>query len=160
MNHYRPWSLMLFTLLLAIFLMLLPLPAWAVWLRPAWVLMVLIYWAMMLPHQINVGAAFMVGILVDVLNGTLFGEHAFAMTIAIYCITIRHRQIRMSPILQQSLWVFFIVLFYQLLLYWIQGLIGSQPKTLLYWTPALTTMLVWPWMLNMMRGHARKFKMI
>jgi rod shape-determining protein MreD len=53
------------TLLIALILALLPMPDWTVWLRPAWVLMVLIYWAMITPYQVSVGMAWMTGLVVD-----------------------------------------------------------------------------------------------
>ena len=64
------------TLLIALILAMLPMPDWTIWLRPVWVLMVLIYWAMMIPYQVSVGTAWLTGLVVDLLNGTLLGEHA------------------------------------------------------------------------------------
>ena len=48
------WIAILSTLLIALMLALLPMPDWTIWLRPAWVLLVVIYWAMMAPYQVVV----------------------------------------------------------------------------------------------------------
>src|SRR5678810_31881 len=81
------------TFLSALILTLLPMPEWAVWIRPAWVLLVLIYWNMIAPEQISLGTAWMLGILLDVLTGSLLGEHAFALTIASYFVVKMHARL-------------------------------------------------------------------
>jgi len=136
------------TLLIAFMLTLLPMPEWAIWLRPAWVLMTLIYWSIIVPDQINVGTAWIVGILLDVLGGTLLGEHAAALTSVIYIVVRMHTRIRMFPLLQQSLMVFLLILLYQFILYCIQGFLGELPSNWLYWTSSVTSMLLWPWLSN------------
>lgn len=146
------------TLLIAFILALLPMPDWTVWLRPAWVLMVLIYWAMMTPYQVGVGVAWFTGLIVDLLNGTLLGEHALAFTIVIYFVSRMHIRLRMYPMLQQGLSIFTFVLMYQFILYCIQGFNGQLPGSHLYWLSAVTSMLLWPWLFVVMRDCRRWFK--
>jgi rod shape-determining protein MreD len=141
------------TLIAAFILTLLPMPSWAVWLRPAWVLMVLVYWAIAIPEQINIGIAWVTGIFLDVLQGTLLGEHAFALTIVIYLVTRMYSRLRMFPLLQQGLSILLFVLLYQFILFCIQGFLGSLPHGWLYWSSSLTSMLVWPWIFNLLRGQ-------
>ena len=57
------------TILIALILMLIPLPEWAHSLRPEWLVLVLIYWTMALPHRVGIGTAFCCGLLLDVLRG-------------------------------------------------------------------------------------------
>ncbi len=147
------------TFLIAFILTLLPMPEWTVWFRPAWVLMALIYWSMMLPDRINIGVAWMAGLALDVLNGTLLGEHALAMTITIYFVVRMHTQLRMNPLIQQGIWVFMLVLLYQFILFCVQGFIGEPPKTWLYWSPAVTSMILWPWVSIILRDSRRRFKL-
>src|SRR5579862_7551292 len=90
------------TLTLALIFSLLPLPVWMIWYRPAWVLMVLMYWALTRPYQVNVGTAWLCGILLDLLSGTLLGEHAVALTIVIYLVVRMHIRLRIAPMLQQG----------------------------------------------------------
>ena len=160
MNESEHWLLIPTTFLLAMVLTLLPMPAWAIWFRPAWILMVLIYWVMMLPHRVNVGVAWFIGIILDVLNGTLLGEHALAFTVATYFVARLHSQLRMYPLLQQSLWVFIFVLLYQFILFCIQGFLDELPKTWLYWSSSVISMILWPWISMIMRDYHRRFKII
>ena len=148
------------TIIFAFLLTLLPMPNWAVWLRPAWVLMVLIYWTMTKPEQVNVGVAWLVGILLDVLQGTLLGEHALALTVVIYLVARMVSRLRMYPLIQQGLSVFLLVLVYQFILFCIQGFLGSLPQSWLYWSSSLTSMLLWPWVFSIMRDSRRRLKAI
>jgi rod shape-determining protein MreD len=150
------WLPVFLSFLVAVILTLLPMPDWTIWLRPAWVLMVLIYWVMMAPHRVNVGVAWAVGIIMDVLNGTLLGEHALALTIVTFFVARLHTQLRMYPVLQQGMWIFLFVLLYQFILFCVQGFIGELPKTWLYWSSSLTSMVLWPWVYTIMRDYRRK----
>lgn len=153
------WLAVFLSFLVAVVLTLLPMPDWTIWLRPAWVLMVLIYWVMMSPYRVNVGIAWMVGIMLDVLNGTLLGEHALALTIVTFFVGRLHTQLRMYPVVQQGLWVFVFVMLYQFILFCVQGFIGELPKTWLYWSSSLTSMLLWPWVYTIMRDYRRRLKL-
>lgn len=139
------------TLFIAIALLLLPLPTWAIWLRPEWVLMVLIYWTMTIPTSVGVSTAFSVGLMLDFLMGTVVGEHAFALTLIIYFVSKIHIRLRMSPFLQQGLTVFFLILFYQFTIFCIQGFVGKLPTSTWYWLSSVTSCLLWPWISVLLR---------
>jgi rod shape-determining protein MreD len=145
----------LITLCIALFLTLLPMPDWAVWARPAWVLMVLIFWAMTLPQQVNVGFAWLSGLALDVLTGTMLGEHAVACTIVIYLVYRSHRRINMYPLLQQGFSILVFVFIYQGILYSIQGFVSDRPQSHWYWLSSLSSMLLWPWLFVVMRDYCQ-----
>lgn len=146
------------TIIFAFLLTLLPMPGWTVWLRPAWVLMVLVYWVMMLPEYVNVGSAWITGVFLDVVGGTLLGEHAFALTIVIYLVTRLYSRLRMFPLLQQGLSIFLLVLLYQFILFGIQGFLGELPNSWLYWSSSLTSMILWPWVYSIIRACQLRFE--
>jgi rod shape-determining protein MreD len=152
------WFAIFTTLVLALVLALLPMPDWTVWLRPAWVLMVLAYWAMTVPNRVGVGIAWVTGIMVDLLNGTLLGEHALAFSLVIYFVSRMHMRLHMYPLLQQGMSLFVFVLLYQFVLYCVQGFIGELPDSHLYWLSSVTSMLLWPWLYILMRDCRRWFK--
>src|SRR5579885_2555535 len=107
------WFAIIVTLFIALVLALLPMPEWTIWLRPAWVLMVLIYWSITVPGRVGVGTAWVMGIIMDVLNDTLLGEHALAYTMVIYFVSRMHIRLRMYPLLQQGLSIWAFVFLYQ-----------------------------------------------
>lgn len=132
------------TFLAAMILMLIPLPDWARPWRPEWLAVMLIYWSMNLPKNVDVGIAWMLGLCIDVIYGTLLGQHALGFAIISY-ITIRfHTQAQDYPLYQQALFVGIVLLPYMSVSLWILGILGESPQSWLYWTPVLTSILVWP----------------
>lgn len=141
----------------AIVLALLPMPEWAAWMRPAWVLMVLIYWTMTIPFEVNVGFAWVAGIILDLLTGTMLGEHALALTLVTYISYRFHLRLNMYPLVQQAVTVMVFALIYQLIIFSLQGIIGQPPRSHMYWLSAVTTMFFWPWFYMLMRDYSCRF---
>lgn len=158
MSNSHSGFIIFVSILIALILTLLPMPSWTIWMRPIWVFLVLAYWSMYLPYQVSVGIAWFVGIILDVLNGTLLGEHALALTIVIYVVVHMHSRLRMFGILQQSLSILLLALFYQTILYCVQGFIGALPQSKLYWSASFTSMLLWPWVYSILGSFRRRFK--
>ena len=53
------------------------------YLRPEWVVLVLIYWVIALPRRVGILVAWSVGLIVDVLLGSLLGQHGIAFIIVV-----------------------------------------------------------------------------
>ena len=146
------------TMLVALVLVIVPLPDWARFLRPDIVAMVLIYWCMATPEQIGVGIAFATGLLVDTLTGTLLGQHALGLSIIAYLTLSLYQRIRLFPLWQQSLFVLVLLTINQALSLWVNGIIGRPIHTLKYWMPSLIGMLLWPVVFKLLRGVRRQFQ--
>ena len=143
---------------IAMMLTVMPLPDWAVNWRPMWVAMVLIYWCMALPHRIGIGMGWVAGIMLDVMQGTLFGYNALSLAVVAYIILNIHQRLRIFPLIQQAVLISVICLIYLLLSLWIRGIMGIPPRSWTYWMPALTSMLLWPWLFIILRDIRRKYK--
>lgn len=150
---------MLFTIILtfiiAMMLMLMPLPNWAQAYRPEWLMLVLIYWCIALPNRVGIGIAWIVGLCVDVIQGALLGQHAIGFAITAYIAIRFHQRVRNYPLHQQSLFVGMILLPYMSISLWILGILGEDPKSWLYWAPVVTSVLIWPWIYLVMRAIRR-----
>ena len=132
------------TIILALMLTVVPLPDWAETFRPDWMVLTLIYWAMMLPRTWSVGSAWIVGLLLDVAQGTILGQHALALCLIVF-ITVRfHLLMRVFPMSQLTATVFALLALYQFLLFWINGVAGIPAAASTYWGPVLTGALLWP----------------
>ena len=132
------------TIIVSIMLMVMPLPDWAEAFRPDWVALTLIYWAMMLPRTWSVGTAWLIGIVLDVAQGTILGQHALALCLIVF-ITLRfHLLMRVFPMQQLTATVFAILTLYQFVLFWINGVAGVDVQLVSYWGPVLTGTLLWP----------------
>lgn len=147
----------LITLIGALMLAIMPLPDWAIEFRPDWVTLVLIYWAMALPSRIGVTMAWFAGLLLDVSYGTLMGQHAVGMVLVIYVIHLQHQRLRVASLLQQAIVIFFLLLIKQLLILWVDGMLGRAPDSWYYFMPTLTSTLLWPWTYLILRDLRRKF---
>ncbi|HVX00087.1 MAG TPA: rod shape-determining protein MreD [Candidatus Babeliaceae bacterium] len=158
MSNSESIVLIIITFIAALILTLMPMPGWTVWLRPAWVLLIIVYWTMVAPYRVNVGIAWFLGIILDVLNGTLLGEHALALTISTYVVSRMYSRLNMFPLLQQGLIIFFLVMLYQFIIFCIQGFIGELPHGWLYWSPCVTSMLLWPWVYSIIGNCRRRLK--
>ena len=151
-------KVILLTFVLAMFFVVMPLPEWIRAYRPEWVSLVLIYWCLAIPSKVNVGTAWLAGLCVDVLTGTLLGQHALALAVIAYVAVKLHRQIRVYPLWQQSLSVFTMIAIGQLLIVWIKGIAGESPQTWVYWAPSITSAIVWPWVFMFLRGLRRSYR--
>ena len=140
------------TIIVSLMLMVVPLPDWAEPFRPDWVALTLIYWAMMMPRTWSVGIAWLVGIILDVAQGTILGQHALALCFIVF-VTVRfHLLIRVFPMQQLAATVFAILALYQFILFWINGVAGVYVDAVSYWGPVITGTLFWPVVAMLLRG--------
>lgn len=143
------------TLIVGLMLAILPLPDWAEAFRPEWVLLILVYWCMALPNRVGVGVAWTMGLLVDVAQGSLLGQHALGYAVIAFLIIEAHQRVRVFPVWQQALVLLTLLLLHQFLMTWIDGMTGHAPQTLEIFAPALVGTLLWPWIFVLLR-HARR----
>jgi rod shape-determining protein MreD len=153
-QHGSSWIAV--TFVVAFLLTELPLPDWAALWRPGWVTLVLIYWCMAVPERIGVGVGWMSGLVLDVLMGTVLGQHALALSVVAFLTLKLHRRVRVLPIWQQGLTVFVLLMIDHVLVLWINGIQGRPVESLAYWASPLTSTLLWPWVFIILRDMRRK----
>lgn len=134
----------LLTFATAMLLTIVPLPDVLRTLRPDWVALTLIFWCLVLPYRVSVGSGFIAGLLLDVLTGTLLGEHALALSLVAYVCVRLHQRIRAYPMWQQALTVLTLLILHQLITLWVDSTIGRPARPLSYWLPSVIGMLLWP----------------
>jgi len=142
---------------LALLLEMLPFPGWTLWLRPDWAFLLLITLAWLLPEKVGVGYALIIGLLLDLINGTPLGEHAIAMLPVVYLVIKFHRQLIMFPRMQQMLLVLAFVLVYKLILFVLQTMFAQEPVHILYWVAALIDMVLWPWLFMLLEDLRQRY---
>jgi rod shape-determining protein MreD len=137
----------------AALLMVLPWPP--PWLKPYWVALVLIYWLLESGHLQRLGAVFVLGLFIDLLTGTLFGQHALSLLIMAYLVGLFRQRIQFFSPLQQTLVVFLLLVNDRVLQLWVLSLSGTVPGWE-YWLQPLAGAAAWPWVfLALDRVHAR-----
>ncbi len=143
-DRHVPSALIYACSLLALLLSALPLPASFAMLRPDFLLLTVIWFALTAPRAGGLAFAFAAGLLLDAFQGLLLGEHAFSFVVIAYLVHRFHLQVRMFPQAHQVLTVLALLFFYQFILFWIDGVSGHPVTRWARWLPVLTGTLFWP----------------
>ena len=154
-------SLILLSIMAAVFLSLLPLPEMLEPFKPYWVAMVLIYWTLETQDMISLGLAFLIGLVLDTLSGSLMGLHALSLVIMVFLVQRFRSRLRFFPPWQQALSVLGLLVNDRIILIWITVLLGEALPTWEYWLPPLVGMALWPWLfllLDRIRARQRLHK--
>ncbi len=131
------------SLLLGLLLYLLPWAGVGLTFRPDFVLLVLLYWLIRAPYACNVGVAWMMGIVIDLADGSLFGQHALAYIVAAFLALMYQRRVTLFNRLQQAGFVFALLIIAQIVLLIVKLFGGDQPAGWTYFLPSLTGIMLW-----------------
>lgn len=154
----KGFLVMLISFILAISLNILPLPLWMKTLWPLWTVLILVFWTAYLPEILNPWLVFLVGLLEDILQGSLLGEHALALLVAYLLARTMSRQIKSFPLLSQMSKIAIILICYQIIMLAYQGWHVSTIQDIFIWTfPLLTSLALWPWILFFLHALAVRF---
>jgi rod shape-determining protein MreD len=154
MNKYSGSSRIIVTILMAMCLRIVPWPSFLAEINPDWILLVLIYWAIAVPEHLGIFHAWAIGLLTDVLTGTVFGQYALAYSLVIYSCLMLHKRLRQFPLHQQCFFVFFCLLFTQILLFWLRNIQYSAQLHSSFWQPVFAGTFCWPLVYSTLR-HVR-----
>jgi len=140
----RPVSNTFIVLSILVALFLNGLPWEGIWLmlRPDFVAVVMLYWCMHKPQRVGVGLSWAAGILADVADASLFGQHALAYTLLAFGGVVLHRRLQMFDLRQQTTQVFGIFV----LTYAVYALVHWQVNGYVVWSyflGCLTSTLLW-----------------
>ncbi|MDH5540857.1 MAG: rod shape-determining protein MreD [Rhizobacter sp.] len=137
----RPWFLA-FSLIGAFALNLVDLGRWPA--RPDLLALVIVFWNVHEPRRVGVGVAFLMGLLMDVHQGAVLGQHALAYTLLSFlAITVHRRLSAFTPVGQmlQVIPLFFAAHAVSLMVRMFAG--GMFPGGTLFLAP-LFEALLWP----------------
>lgn len=131
-------------IVLALLLMLVPLPAMIEPLKPYWPALVLIYWSLESTDRVNVGLAFCVGIVADLLNGALLGDQALRLAVLVFIVLRFRSRLRFFPMWQQALAVWLLLLNNHVLQALILAFAGDPPMPATSWLAPAVGAVLWP----------------
>lgn len=120
------------------------LPWEGIWLslRPDFVAVVMLYWCTHKPLRVGIGMSWAIGILADVGDASLFGQHALSYTVLAFGGVVLSRRIRMFDLRKQTTQVFVILA----LTYAVYAMVYWQVSGQLVWVyflGCLTSTLLW-----------------
>lgn len=133
-----------FTLFVALLINLLPWAGWGLLVRPDFVALVLLYWCIDQPRKVGFGVAWILGLLMDVSDGSLFGQHALAYTIMAYAGIALHRRVQGFAITPQALQVMPLLLLNDAIVLLVRMAAGSDFPGYWYFFGSIVGGLLWP----------------
>ncbi len=151
------WILaVILSVLVAFILASVPLPDSVRDWRPAWVALVVIYWGLAIPERVGVLTAWTIGVLFDVMQGTLLGQNGLGLAFVAYVALLYHQRIRVFPLFQQSLFVGSLIFIYLAWMLVVYNVLGSRHYAISYLLGACTSALLWPWIFIVLRDLRRR----
>jgi rod shape-determining protein MreD len=151
-------SIVWLTLLAGLLFQIMPVPTAVEAWRPDWLLLVMAYWAMALPHRYNILTAWLFGVMLDVLLGATLGVRALALSIVIYVVVLHFQRLRNFPRWQQSLIVAALVCLYHMVIFWVEAVLGNGQFSIALFLPALSSLAIWFWAFGILRRIRRHYK--
>lgn len=118
---------------------------------PSWVMILLIYWNIMSPCQVNIGTGFILGLILDIILDSILGIRALSFSILVYLIMRKIYFFKYISILTQSFCIIFFSLINQGIIFLIIFLcinMTYSPKIL--WICVLDG-IIWPIIVVFMR---------
>ena len=142
MRARSPWVLPL-SILAALLLTLLPMPPSLQPLRPYWLALVLAYWVMEDPDRVGLGLAFVIGLIADLVVGTLLGEQALRLVVITFILQRFRARMRFFPMSQQALAIGALLLNDRIVALAIRLTMGEPTLASIAWFSPLIGMLLW-----------------
>ncbi len=152
-NNNPNKMIMVISTIVCLLLIIVPVPESLNNFKPNWILLLLIFLAINLPEEFNLGTAFCTGLLVDVIKGSILGQHALASLIIVFLTTKYYLQIRNFPQIQLLMTVIILLVIFQFTLFWINGVSGISTSFKNYWSPIVGSALIWPIFLRILSKY-------
>ena len=132
------------TLVAALLLNLLPWSGWWLAMRPDFVALVLLFWCIEEPRKIGFSSAWLFGLMMDVADASLLGQHALAYSILAYAGIALHRRVQRFSVTPQVLHVIPLLLLNDIIVLAIRMLAGSDFPGLTYFAGSVIGAALWP----------------
>ena len=110
---------------------------------PDWVALVLTFWCIHQPLRIGMGSAFFLGVLMDIADGSIMGQHALAYVPLAFAAGGLSRRILWFPLAQQALHVLPMLFVAQLIMVVARLMGGAEFPGLLYFISSFVAATLW-----------------
>lgn len=145
-----------FSLGIALLMSIAPIPEFMAVGRPLWLPLMVSFWLLMAPQKIGMTRIWLLGLVSDVLCGTLLGYNALLLSLLVSMVLSLQQRLRLFPLWQQSLALLVLFGLVQLVQLWLDSLGGNRAPSLLALLPALVSALLWPWITAVMQFFCRR----
>ena len=152
-------GLMFFSLVGAYLLSVLPWSGRWLLARPDFVLIVLVFWTVHEPRSIGQGVAFALGLLMDVSDSMLLGQHALAYVIAVFGAQVLRVRILSFHLPEQTLHVLGLTITASVVMLSLNLLLGADFPGFAFLVSPVLTALCWAptnWLLYSSKVRRRR----
>ncbi|MDP2572984.1 rod shape-determining protein MreD [Vibrio penaeicida] len=143
------------TFLIALVFQSIPWPGMFEIFRPAWLLLIVFYWVLALPHRVNVGTALVLGLIWDLLLGSTLGIRGMMMSITVYLVAMNFLVLRNMALWQQAIIIGALTALAELLEFFGEYLIQDVTFNPLSLWAAVVNCILWPWIFLLLRRVRR-----
>lgn len=147
-----------FTFFVSLVAAIFPLPIMFNAFRPDWMILVVFYWIIALPHRVNIGHSFILGLTLDILLGSILGMHALLFSLLAYFTSVNYQRIRNVTLVQTTLLLGLFIFVSKVVLYLIASCMQEIVLHRHYFWSVFTSMLIWPWFFLFMRYLRIRFR--
>lgn len=136
----RSWFIY-FSLVAALVLNLIPVDYLP--LVPDWLALVLAFWCIHQPLKVGMGSGFVFGLVMDVADASVMGQHALAYVLLAFAAGGLSRRVLWFPLALQALHVLALLLGSQLVMLLIRIATGAEFPGVLYFLSSFVAALLW-----------------
>ena len=143
LRQVNPWFILL-TFLFGLLANIAPASGVALALKPDFLALVILYWCIQEPRYVGVGVAWTLGLVMDVADATVFGQHALAYAALAYSAEYFRRRVLRFPLWQQAPQVAVLLFLCAALILLVRFVGGAAIPRWTYFVPPLVGALLWP----------------
>ena len=140
-----------FTLVVALTANLLPLSGPWLAVKPDFIALIVLYWCIQQPRKFGFAGAWLLGLAMDVADGSLFGQHALAYSVLAFAGIVLHRRVLMFGMQNQVLHVISILLLNNLIVLAVRMLAGADFPGFIYFAGSFIAGALWPVMCPLLK---------
>lgn len=119
---------------------------WGKWLMPNFVALILVFWNVFQPRRVGIALAWLLGIVTDVHQGSLLGQHALAYSILSYGAIALHRRLLWYSLKGQALQLFPLFLLANLSVMLVSLFFSGITPSWTYLVAPILNAVIWiPW---------------
>ncbi|MDF1795785.1 MAG: rod shape-determining protein MreD [Coxiellaceae bacterium] len=157
MSSKPPLLLTLFYIGLASIFLIIPLPHWANALRPQWMLLLILVWVSFYRNYTSLAVVFLLGLFVDLLLGSLLGQHAFGYIVAVYFYMRFQDRIVQFHLMQQTACLLLLASINWCAQWALAMVFAVNVPSFSGLVSVLSTAILWPWLMVLFNviGHHR-----
>jgi rod shape-determining protein MreD len=112
--------------------------------NPGFIVLMLLYWCIQEPRYVGIGTAWVVGLLMDVADATVFGQHALAYAVLAYAADYFRRRVLRFPLWQQAVQVAALLALCAALVLLVRVVGGAPVPRWTYLMSPVIGALLWP----------------